>query len=495
MITGFIDIMKKMRMTTDESELADLLKNFVDGRIWSGIDLFLYSPDLGSFYFPGGMNEKTAQFRSILENLPQSAVETALENKNWEYFSLSLKKSLMDLVQLSPLTHGEDFFGFLCLVPSEEMEPSAEMIQMRDLLIFELEGVLKNLNLSQAMEMCTLEKQSMAGELVKGENIKLLGEMVGGLTHDFNNIFTGIIGYSEMIDMVVEDEDLKDSVSEILMAADEAKKLIRFISETKKIDPREQTEELNPGEVLRSAFEKVEILLPVLLPGKKTTAVFGGFKVDLPDMEFPPVLLKQLFMHTLTGILKSGAGNIRAESLKKDDSGIIDILFEPADQCHVIPLISGDPDFPGLILLKILTDTMKIDLNISPGRFRFDLRGKRKDADLFRNKYQGNRVLVYEPDQTVCRMMKKAFCRTGVIMVAMDDADEFLSEGLKDQNLYHRFYADISILPRLGSLPAGKTVLTTPWGSALNLACIDPAVTHEILLKPFPLMDLLRTLE
>jgi two-component system, cell cycle sensor histidine kinase and response regulator CckA len=74
----------------------------------------------------------------------------------------------------------------------------------------------------------TTERKRMEQHLIQSQKMESIGLFAGGIAHDFNNLMTAIIGYGELIDEALDDGDeLRENVSELLLAADRARDLTR----------------------------------------------------------------------------------------------------------------------------------------------------------------------------------------------------------------------------------------------------------------------------
>ncbi len=84
---------------------------------------------------------------------------------------------------------------------------------------------LKDLN--QVLE----ETQRGEEVIAHQQRLQIMGTMTGGIAHEFNNLLTPIMGYSEMlIDMLPPESDEADFAQEIFDASDKAKDIIKQIS-------------------------------------------------------------------------------------------------------------------------------------------------------------------------------------------------------------------------------------------------------------------------
>ncbi|MCF6150133.1 MAG: PAS domain S-box protein [Candidatus Kuenenia sp.] len=74
------------------------------------------------------------------------------------------------------------------------------------------------------------ERDKLREQLYHTQKLESIGQLAGGIAHDFNNILTAIIGYGNVIQLEMkEDDPLKDYVQKILFSAERASDLTRGI--------------------------------------------------------------------------------------------------------------------------------------------------------------------------------------------------------------------------------------------------------------------------
>lgn len=72
------------------------------------------------------------------------------------------------------------------------------------------------------------EAEELRAQFMQAQKMEAVGRLAGGVAHDYNNVLTVIIGYSEISIAKMEPENpLRDNLKEILKAADRAKDITR----------------------------------------------------------------------------------------------------------------------------------------------------------------------------------------------------------------------------------------------------------------------------
>jgi PAS domain S-box-containing protein len=111
--------------------------------------------------------------------------------------------------------------------------------------------------------LATEEAQRLVAEqLRQAQKMEAVGTLAGGIAHDFNNLLGAIMGYAELVQQSVADnEDISADVQEIIVAAQRGRKLVQQIL----IFSRRQQAQRVPVS-LASVVREVQQLLRASLP-------------------------------------------------------------------------------------------------------------------------------------------------------------------------------------------------------------------------------------
>jgi signal transduction histidine kinase len=94
--------------------------------------------------------------------------------------------------------------------------------------------------------------------MVRSEKLRALGEMAGGVAHDFNNILTVILGRAQLAIETVEDPVLKKSLTAIEQAAIDGATTVRSLQEFTRVRKDRISDPVNVSHMVMSALQMAD---------------------------------------------------------------------------------------------------------------------------------------------------------------------------------------------------------------------------------------------
>lgn len=146
------------------------------------------------------------------------------------------------------------------------------------------------------------EKKSLLRQLMQSQKMEALGQLTGGVAHDFNNILASVIGFTELSqDILAEEPDLqqaditaklRDYLEEIHTAGNRAKVLIEQMLMFSRTGNNGALQAVNISKLVNEA---VRMLRPVL----PTSIDINAFAYPgLPDVLADQVQVQQMLINT-----------------------------------------------------------------------------------------------------------------------------------------------------------------------------------------------------
>ena len=94
--------------------------------------------------------------------------------------------------------------------------------------------------------------------MVRSEKLRALGEMAGGVAHDFNNVLSVILGRAQLVLEDLEDPKLRKSVTAIEQAALDAAKTVRRLQDFTRVRRDQVFDQVKVNQLVRSSLQMAE---------------------------------------------------------------------------------------------------------------------------------------------------------------------------------------------------------------------------------------------
>ena len=165
--------------------------------------------------------------------------EQELLHKNWfDYFVPEKSRDEVREV-FAQLSQGRPGRYTQLESPVLTMDGDERVIEWHHILLTDAEGEYAGV-LSSGEDIT--ERKSLEAQLRHAQKMDAIGQLAGGVAHDFNNIITVIIGYCSLIQMQMGEEDPQRlNINHVLAAAERAANLTRsllVLSRKEAINPR-----------------------------------------------------------------------------------------------------------------------------------------------------------------------------------------------------------------------------------------------------------------
>jgi PAS domain S-box-containing protein len=376
------------------------------------------------------------------------------------------------------------------------------------------------------------ERKRLEDQLRQSQKMESIGTLAGGISHDFNNILTAIIGYGSLLQMKMKDDDpLKHNVDQILASANRAASL------TQGLLAYSRKQVLNPQRInLNDIIVKVERLLSRLI-GEDVE-----FKCILTDEDVTVLAdagqLEQILMNLATNARDAmpDGGYLYIETRRVDlDEALAKAhdVRKPGAYAQVLVTDSGmgmdqktrerifEPFFTtkdvgkgtGLGLAMVygiikqhngfveveseigMGTTLKIYLPLAPRAM------ETPSVDLPPVKGGAETILVAEDDETVRKFITSVLTQFGYTVIQAEDGEDAVRKFMANRGAVKLLLLDIMMPKKNGKEVYDKIRIFEPGVKALFLSGYAADIMSQkgllekglnFIDKPIPMNDLLR---
>ena len=355
----------------------------------------------------------------------------------------------------------------------------------------ELEQTNRRLNEEiQSREVAECERDDMQDQLFQAQKMESIGRLAGGVAHDYNNISSIIIGYSEFaLEKVKKDEDLYDDLTEIHSAAkrsaDITRQLLAFARQ-QTISPKV----LNLNDTVESMLKMLERLIGedidlAWFPG----ADLGQVKIDPSQID---QILANLCVNARDAIADVGKVTIETENVRfdqaycndhadfvegefvmlavsDDGSGIssenLNKLFDPffttkgmgkgtgLGLATVYGIVKQNDGFINVYSELDKGTTFKIYLPRHSGKIENDLQEMSEDSQLS----QGETVLLVEDDRSILKLGERMLKSLGYTVLPVNTPNEAIEKAKGHNDPIHVLVTDV-VMPEMNGRELSEEV-------------------------------------
>jgi len=154
-----------------------------------------------------------------------------------------------------PLWVREKVAGAITLTLTGERIFHDEDLELATLFAGQCSAAISNARLYEEVRRAYHELREAQSQLVQSAKLNALGEMAGGVAHDFNNILAAILGRTQLLLQSVPDASVRRQLEVIERAALDGAQTVRRVQEFSRLRQDEHFETLDVREVLQGVLE------------------------------------------------------------------------------------------------------------------------------------------------------------------------------------------------------------------------------------------------
>ena len=126
--------------------------------------------------------------------------------------------------------------------------------------ILGLQGIARDITEYNQTRMA---KEKLEAQLLQAQKMEAIGTLAGGIAHDFNNILGAILGYAQLAEIAIpEDNKARDHIQQILVASERAKGLVgQILAFSRQSGPKRIPVDI--GLIVKEASKLLRASLPV----------------------------------------------------------------------------------------------------------------------------------------------------------------------------------------------------------------------------------------
>jgi signal transduction histidine kinase/ActR/RegA family two-component response regulator/PAS domain-containing protein len=177
-----------------------------------------------------------------------------------------------------PMLAQDRVVGVITLTRMGERGFQDEDLELATLFAGQCSAAIANARLYNEQRTAYEALRATQAQLVQSAKLNALGEMAGGVAHDFNNILAAILGRTQLLMQQGPDEETRRQLQVIEQAALDGAQTVRRVQEFTRVRQDERFETLDVNQVLLGV---IELTRPVWESGAKRRGVSIDVHLEL----------------------------------------------------------------------------------------------------------------------------------------------------------------------------------------------------------------------
>ena len=421
-----------------------------------------------------------------------------------------------------PLTWSGEVIGVITLRNSERKIFVQEDLEILTIFARQAADAIENARLYEKLEKAYDELSATQDRLIMAEKLRALGDMAGGVAHDFNNILGTILGRIQLLGKKIDDPGIIPELEAIEKATLEGRATVRRLQDFTHVSSRSEQERIDLREVVREAIETTSPAWKSMAHKKGVTIELHSDLNSIPRMNGNREELKEAVSNVILNAVDAlpKGGNIWISTQQSEDKVVLRIADDGIGMDSNIkekvffPFYStkgtrGSGMGLSIVYGIMLRHQAEISLESSPGKgaeftFKFGVQEKAESPgtkEISPTNRSGLRILLVDDDPALLEVVEDMidylghFCsktdsgRTAIEMLAKESFDLVITDlGMPDVNGW-----DVAGFCKR-ERPDMPVILISGWGAQIDAREAGERV-DAVLAKPFRMEEFEETID
>jgi signal transduction histidine kinase/ActR/RegA family two-component response regulator len=501
--------------------------------------LLLYDALKGKLTCAASADADTTKIEKLDLDLDQEMAEWVMKHKKpllWNKNDQTLKNLVKENPAFSalyvPLKSNEKIKGVLSVSLFDQRKQFNES-DLRLVSIFAENAAIsidkaelyqKIKSRTEILEKTIEDLRSTQKQLVQSEKLRALGDLAGGVTHDFNNMLAVISGRTELLLKEIENEKQKRYLKIIEQVANEAAETVRRLQEFTKTQPEKIIFSININEIIRQVIEVTKSKWKDEAFAKGTKIDILTYFNDVPPVAGNPSELREVFTNLIFNACESMllGGKIIFRTKLEGESVVVTVTDTGMGMDQEVKKRAFDPFFTtkgvqgiglGLSVAYgiIIRHQGTIDFESQPGegttfiiklpisKKKVEIEGK-SDKEVQISSEPAN-ILLIEDDKEVRDTLFDLLTQAGHKVTIAENGNQGIE--LFQKGRYDVIFSDLG-MPEISGWELSKKIknidpqavvaLVTGWKAQIEEKDIKSKGVDFLVSKPFTLEELLYTI-
>jgi signal transduction histidine kinase len=194
-------------------------------------------------------------------------------------------------------------FGSLDDIAREAVPFSARAQDLTMVLAAQGAVALENSRLYAELRAALAAVEESQQRIIQNERLRALGEMAGGVAHDFNNVLAVVVGRAQLLQRQIEAPDLRRQLAIIEQVAQDGAQTVRRIQEFARMRRTRPWQHVDVTEIVREVVEATRPRWSDQAQARGVTYAMRLNLVPMPSVTGDPAELRESFMNLLFNAL------------------------------------------------------------------------------------------------------------------------------------------------------------------------------------------------